>query len=46
MSKDGASGTVDMVLFANPPQALTKVHLRGRWSCVPYDKVFPQKPVR
>jgi len=44
VSQNGASGTVDMVLFANPPKALTKVHLRGRWSCVPYDKVFPQKP--
>jgi hypothetical protein len=40
VSEDGASGTVDMVLFAEPPEAPSQVHLTGRWSCAPYDKVF------
>ena len=39
VSAGGASGTVDMVLFANPPEAPSQVHLTGRWSCTPYDTV-------
>jgi Peptidase of plants and bacteria len=41
VTKDGASGTVSMVLFAEPPEADSKVTISGRWSCVPFDKVIP-----
>ena len=40
VSEAGASGTVDMVLFANPPEAPSQVHLTGRWSCAPYDEIL------
>lgn len=41
VSENGASGTVDMVLFAEPPAAPSQVRLTGRWSCAPYDKILP-----
>ena len=37
VSKEGASGTVDMLLLAEPPGSTSQVRLKGRWSCVPYD---------
>ena len=41
VSKDGASGTVDMLLLAEPPGSTSQVTLKGRWSCVPYDTFAP-----
>lgn len=44
VSNSGASGTVDMTLYADPPSPFSQVRLTGRWSCVPYDTLFPGAP--
>jgi hypothetical protein len=44
VTKDGASGTVNMVLFAEPPASTSTVTVKGRWSCAPYDKIVPTVP--
>jgi hypothetical protein len=43
VSGDGASGTVEMQLFAEPPASKSQVTLKGRWSCVPFDKFLGSK---
>jgi hypothetical protein len=39
VSSEGASGTVDLVLWSEAAQPPSQVHLKGRWSCAPFDKI-------
>jgi len=44
VTSGGATGTVNMVLYSSPPSSLTKVSLKGRWSCTPFDTQLGANP--